>query len=152
AEPGTQPAYREWEVRTYRVLAPMGNRTVADVERSFAPARVFVNRIRRGAEILEGAPPTVLRPGDVVAVKARRHVLLASNWPFGDEVEDRALLDFPMAALDVVVTKRELADRTIEDVAEEHGRGVVLLKLLRGGEEIPFAAHTVLNRGDLLRI
>src|SRR5262249_32758558 len=87
-----------------------------------------------------------------VAVKARRHVLLASNWPFGDEVEDRALLDFPMAALDVVVTKRELADRTIEDVAEEHGRGVVLLKLLRGGEEIPFAAHTVLNRGDLLRI
>jgi putative transport protein len=149
---GTQPAYREWEVRAYRVPDAMADRTVADVERSFAPARVFVTRIRRGAEILDATPDTMLRRGDVAVVGARRHVLLAPDWPFGQEVEDRTLLDFPMAALDVVVTRRELADRTIADIAEEHGRGVVLLKLVRGGEEIPFAAHTVLNRGDLLRL
>ena len=31
-------------------------------------------------------------------------------------------------------------------------RGVILLKLVRGGEEIPFVRSTILDRGDLLRI
>jgi hypothetical protein len=40
----------------------------------------------------------------VAVVGARRHVLLSQASPFGEEVEDREVLDFPMAALDVVVT------------------------------------------------
>jgi putative transport protein len=149
---GTRPAYREWDVRAYRIPDAAAGRTVTDFERSYAPDRLFVGRIRRGEEILDGTPGTVLRRHDVAVVAARRHVLLAPGAPFGDEVEDGELLDFPRAALDVVVTRREVADRTLAEVAEEHGRGVVLLKLVRGGEEIPFTPRTVLNRGDLLRI
>jgi putative transport protein len=149
---GTRPAYREWDVRAYRTPDAAAGRTVADFERSFAPDRVFLGRIRRGEEILDGTPETVVRRGDVAVVAARRHVLLVPGARFGEEVEDRELLDFPLAALDVVVTRKELADRTLAEVAEEHGRGVVLLKLVRGGEEIPFTPRTVLNRGDLLRI
>jgi putative transport protein len=87
----------------------------------------------------------------VVVVGARRHLLLAPSWPFPDEVEDRELLDFPMAALDVVVTRKEVADRTLQELAE-HARGVILLKLIRAGEEIPFSPGTVVNRGDILRL
>jgi putative transport protein len=152
AESATRPAYREWDVRAYRIPGSLAGQSVAVVERSFAPARVFVQRIRRGADLLESAPGTVLQGGDVVAVGARRHVLLAGGSPFGEEVEDRELLGFPLAALDVVVTRPEVADRALAEVAEEHGRGVVLLKLVRAGEEIPFAPDTVLNRGDLLRL
>lgn len=148
----TRPAYREWDVRAYRIPDSAAGGTVADFERSFAPDRVFVGRVRRGEEILDDAPATAMRRGDVAVVSARRHVLLAPGARFGEEVEDRELLDFPLAALDVVVTRKELADRTLAEVAEEHGRGVVLLKLVRGGEEIPFTPGTVLNRGDLLRI
>ena len=151
-ERGTRPAYREWDVRAYRIPDSMAERTVADAERSFAPDRVFVGRIRRGGGILDANPETVLQRGDLAVFGARRHVLLAKGSPFGEEVEDRDLLDFPMAALDVVVTRKEVADRTLAEIAEEHGRGVVLLKLVRGGEEIPFAPHTLVNRGDLLRI
>jgi putative transport protein len=151
-EPGTRPAYREWDVRAYRVPNAIADRTVADVERSLAPDRVYVGRVRRAAEVLEATPATALRRGDVVAVGARRHVLLDERFPFEEEVEDRALLDFPMTALDVVVTKRQLADRRLADIAEEHGRGVVVLKIVREGEEIPFGPHTRVNRGDLLRL
>ena len=122
------------------------------MERSFAPARVFIRRIRRGGRLLDAEPDTVLQAGDVAVVAARRHVLLAPGAPFGQEVEDRELLDVPMAALDVVVTRREVAERPLAEIAEEHGRGVVLLKLVRAGEEIPFAASTIVNRGDLLRL
>jgi putative transport protein len=149
---GTRSAYREWDVRAYRIPAAWAGRRVAEVEGSFAPARVFLGRLRRGAGILDVSPDTVLQPGDVALVGARRHVLLAEGRPFGEETEDRELLDVPMAALDVVVTRREVAERTLADIAEEHGRGVVLLKLVRGGEEIPFAPGTVVNRGDLLRL
>ena len=152
-ESGVKSAYREWDVRAYRVAdAPFANRTVAELERSFAPERVFVSRIRRGGEFIESTPETVLRAGDIIAVAARRRVILADAARFGVEVEERELLDFPMAAWDVVLTNKALADRTLAELAEEHGRGVALLELVRGGEEIPFTPTTTLNRGDLLRL
>ncbi len=152
AETGTRSAYREWDVRAYRIPGAWAGRRVADVERSFAPARVFLQRVRREGGILDASPDTVFRPGDVVSVGARRQLILAEGRPFGEETEDRELLDVPMAALDVVVTRAEIAERSLAEIAEEHGRGVVLLKLVRGGEEIPFALATVVNRGDLLRL
>jgi putative transport protein len=144
-------AYREWDQRAYRIPQSLAGRTVAEIEKSFAPARVFVQRIRREGTLLDSRPEEVLRAGDVVVVGARRSILLSSGTPFSQEVEDRELLDFPMAALDVVVTRKEIADRTLTELAE-HGRGVILLKLVRAGEEIPFTPATVVNRGDVLRL
>jgi putative transport protein len=148
----TRSAYRAWDVRAFRIPDRDGGRTVAQIEAAHAPARVFVQRVRRGAGILEATPETVLQVADVVAVGARRHVLLSERATFGEEVEDPELLDFPLAAFDLVVTQRGVRERTLADVAEEHGRGVVMSKLIRGGEEIPFTAGTVLNRGDVLRV
>lgn len=152
SETGTRSAYREWDQRAFLIPETLAGRTVAEVERSFAPARVFLQRIRRGPALVDTAPGTRLERGDTAVVAARRHVLLGGELPFEQEVEDRELLDFPMAALDVVVTKREIAERPLVAIAEEHGRGVVLLKLVRAGEEVPFAPGTLLNRGDLLRL
>jgi putative transport protein len=149
---GTRSAFREWDIRAFRIPEAFVGRSVADVERSFAPARVFVLRVRRGGRILEASPDTVLAAGDVAAIAARLYVLLAVGGPFGEEVGDRDLLDFPMSALGVVVTKREVAERPLAEIAEEHGRGIALLKLVRAGEEIPFARRTLVNRGDVLHI
>jgi putative transport protein len=152
-ELGGRSAYREWDLRAFRVEASGAlNRTVADLERSFAPARVFVEKVRQGGAVVEPAPGTVLRPGDSVVIGARRHVILAASASVGAEVEDREILDFPVTTMDVVLTEKSLADLTLAELATLHGRGVVLEKLIRGGEEIPFAPDTVMNRGDLLRL
>ena len=145
-------AYKEWSVRAYRLADVSAGRTLDDFERAARPERVFVERIRRGAALLDARPETVLQAGDVVAIAARRRVLLSGHLPLREEVEDRALLDFPMATLDAVVTKRDVAEQSLGILAERHGRGVVLVKLIRGGEEIPFDAETIINRGDLLRL
>ena len=145
-------AYKEWSVRAYRLADVSAGRTVDDFERATRPERVFVERIRRGAALLDARPETVLQAGDVVAIAARRRVMLSGHLPLREEVEDRALLDFPMATLDAVVTKRDVAEQSLGVLAERHGRGVVLVKLIRGGEEIPFDAETIINRGDLLRL
>ena len=144
-------AYREWDMRAYRLDDAWAGRSVADVERAFAPDRVYVERVRRGGRISDAFPETRLERGDAVVVGARRRIL-AGGISVGVEIEDRALLDFPIAALDVVLTNRRLAERTISEVADLHGRGVMLLKLVRGGEQIPWGPGTVLNRGDLLQL
>jgi putative transport protein len=149
---GTSSVHREWDVRAYRLGADVEHRTVGELERSLAPARVFVLRVRRGSWLVDAEPKTEIQCGDVVAVSARRHVLLDGAAPFTKEVEDRELLDFPVAALDVVVTNPDAAERTLAELAEVYGRGVALAKLVRGGEEVPFAPGTVVNRGDLLKI
>jgi putative transport protein len=151
---GGRSVYREWDLRAFRIgdAAVPGNRTVAEFERSFAPERVFVERLRQGDAILRATPETVLRPGDIAVVGARRHVMVSGAASLGIEVEDPGLLDFPVATMDVVLTTKSLADLTLAEVGALHGRGVILLKLIRGGEEIPFAPDTVLNRGDLMRI
>ena len=152
-EPGQQSAYRAWDLRAYRLSAGgAAHGTVAALEKSFAPARVFIERMRRGDAVFDTAPETKLAAGDVVAVAARREMILDAGAALGVEVEDRQLLEFPIVALDVVLTNRGFAERTLGEIGEQHGRGVALLKMVRGGEEIPFASTTPLNRGDLLRV
>ena len=145
-------AYKEWSIRAYRLDDAAAGRTVADFERFEPSERVFIERIRRGAELMDATPETILRSGDVVAIAARRRVLLGGKLPLREELEDPALLDFPMATFDVVVTKRDVAERPLSALADQHGRGVALGKLIRGGEEIPFGPETIINRGDLLRL
>ena len=146
-----QMAYREWSVRAYRLDdVPIG-RTVAYIEDA-TNERVFVERIRRGTELMDVTPATVLQSGDVVAVAARHRVLVGGRLPLGQEVEDASLLAFPTTTLDIVVTNKDVAEQSLAVIAERHGRGVALAKLIRGGEEIPFDRDTVINRGDLLRV
>ncbi|HXY50338.1 MAG TPA: aspartate-alanine antiporter [Terriglobales bacterium] len=149
---GVRAGYREWDIRAYRLADIFASCRIADLEKSFVPERVFVERIRRDSKFLDGTPDTVLLAGDVVAVVARRRVLLSAGFPIGVEVEDRELLDFPVTTADVVVTNRAVVDQTLPTLAEEYGRGVALQRLIRGAEEIPFTLETTVQRGDLLRI
>ena len=150
-ESEAQSAYREWDLRAYRLDKTWAGRRVDEFEASFAPERVFVERLHRGRKRSDATPELALREGDVIAVAARRRVL-AGGVRGAAEVEDRALLDFPFVSLNVVLTNPQLVDRTLAELAAEHGRGVALHTLVRGGEEIPFVASTVLNRGDMLRL
>ena len=152
SDPDVRLASKEWSIRAYRLADAAGGRTVGDLEQAAKPERVFVERIRRGTELLDAPPEAMLQSGDVLAIGARRRVLLSGKLPILEELEDPALLDFPMATLDVVVTKRDAAEQTLSALGERHGRGVVLIKLIRGGEEIPFDTQTIINRGDLLRV
>lgn len=144
--------YEGWDTRAYRLADSFASRRVDDLETSFVPERLFIERISRDSEFVDATPDAVLQTGDVVAVVARRRVLLSKGLAIGVEVENPELLDFPVSTADVVVTNRAVVDQTLASLAEQYGRGIVLQKLIRGGEEIPFTSETEAQRGDLLRI
>ena len=128
--------YQDWDLWAYHLADAFANRQIADLENSFVP-NVFEERVRRDSQFVDAKPDTVLRAGDAVVVMARRRVLLSESFAIGVEVEER-LADYPMTTADVVVTNRAIDDQILPTLAEQYGRGVVLQKLIRGEEEIPF--------------
>ena len=154
SEPGVISALQRLAVRAYRVTNErLLNRTVAALEALPVGQRVFVSRIRRNNVVVEARPDTIIRPGDVVAVMTRTELLMARGAEIGQEVNDTVLLDFPVEVLDVVITSRAMAGKTLKEVAAlESAHGVFLRKLVRIGQEMPFTLETRIDRGDVLNL
>jgi putative transport protein len=154
AEPGVVSALQRFAVRAYRVTNDrLLNRTVASVEALPVGQRVFISRIRRDNAIIEPQRDTIIRPGDVLAVMTRSELLMARGDEIGSELDDTELLDFPVEVLDVVVTSRAMAGKTMKELAAlESSRGVFLRKLERLGQPMPFTLETRIDRGDVLSL
>jgi len=153
-EAGVQSAFQDFGVRAYRVTnEKLVNKTVAELEAMPKEIRVFISRIRHEGRIIDPEPATVIHRGDVIAVITRTEALMERGTEIGPEVNDKPLIDFPEELLDVVVTKKAWAGKTLKELAaSEFARGVFLKKLVRGGEQMPFAAETRLDRGDLMTL
>jgi putative transport protein len=151
---GVVSATRFFDVRAYRVANPdLVNKTVAELEALPPDVRVFIVRIRRGAEIIESTPAAVIRQDDVVAVMARQEVHVERGSRVGPEVDDKVLLDIPIELLDVVITQRSMVGKTLAELARlESSRGVFLRTLTRAGQELPISNMTHIDRGDVLRL
>ncbi len=151
---GIASAARVFDVRAYRLASAEGiGRTIAEVEAIPQTFRAFVLRLRRDGAVIDPTPDLVLREGDVLAVGSRYEFHALHGGRIGPEVDDRDLLDLPVAALDVVVTNRRVAGRSMADLAAEpFARGVFVGRLTRSGLDIPVAGDTVVDRGDVLRL
>ena len=152
---GLFSAWRRFELRAYRVQdgSAVAGSSLAAAESRAAGHRLFVQRIRRGDDIIEAEPSLVLQPGDIVAIAGPRKVLIDLLGEAQQEVEDRDLLDIPVAVVQVLLTNRELAGRRLDELAQsEWTRSVYLRDLTRGGQSVPIAAGIVLQRGDILHL
>ncbi len=147
-------AARRFDIRAYQVTnEALANRTVAALEALPRDARVFILRIRRGGQLIDADPTTVIQRDDVVAVATRHDVLVARGTKIGPEVDDRELLDIPIEIVDVVVTSKDVVGRSLGELASrEIARGIFLRTLLRAGEEMPIAPDTRIDRGDVMTL
>jgi putative transport protein len=114
---------------------------------------VFVQRLRRGGEIVTPAPDFTLCEGDILALSGPRAVVVEFIGRRAEEVEDRPLLDIPVTLADVALQRRELSGVSPERLLMEPWmRGVYLKSISRGGQDIPIAPGIALERGDVVRI
>jgi len=157
SRPGIVSAWRPFEMRAYRLPADsrIAGKTVAEAEGMVQGQRVFIERIRRGGELMDATPDLRLQAGDVVVVSGRREVLVEIiGQAAAEEVEDREALDVPTAAYDVFVTSAAFAGKTLEEIAgtAEPVRSVFLRGITRRGQAIPVAPRTVIERADVLSL
>jgi putative transport protein len=152
-EPGVDSAFQEWNLRAFHVTNPKwSGRTIASIEQSIPGARFFVQRIRHKGVISDPAPDNVVHAGDVIAVLARQSVMLKTLTGIGMEILDRELLDFPVAYREIVIAKKQAVNMRLSELAIQSGQGILLHKLTREGQEMPFTPETKVNRGDLLSV
>ena len=160
AEDGTMSAYSKVAVRAYTVgpNSQFAGQAIGDFEARFEKQtpRLWVVNLRRDGKITDPDAKFVIRAGDVLALAAPRATLLQNEAAIGAEVDDRELLDFTVEILDVVITSKAIAGKTLPEIRQhdvaQKGRGVFLRKLIRGGQEMPFNAGTRVDRGDVLQI
>lgn len=151
---GLLSAARPFDVRAYRITNPRFlNKSVAELEAMPEDVRAFILRVRRGDALIEPKSDLVLREGDIAAVIARHEVHAGRGDVIGPEVSDKQLLDMPVETLDVVVTNRSIVGKRLAELGRRDlARGVFLAKLFRAGLEIPVAADTRIDRGDVMRL
>ena len=154
-KPGLASAWRKFELRAYRLpeAASLAGSTIEDAETRMREHRLFIPRLRRGDRILETAPGMTLEAADVIALAGPRQVIVEAIGPRAEEIEDRELLDVPVATADVLLMNPKLAGLTLADASRpDWTHGLYLRSVSRGGQDIPVAAGITLQRGDMLRI
>ena len=153
--PGT--AWHQFDLRAYRVRQDgrIVGMTAEEAERLVPEQRVFIQRVRRGADVMDATSDTTIQAGDVVAVAGRRDVLTSLIGTAAEEVDDRELLAVPIEGVDVFVTNKKVDGQRLADLAgQAWARGVYLRKITRGATatEIPILPDTEINRGDILTL
>lgn len=152
---GIRSAWKPFEVRAYRIAADstVVGRSISEAEHLNPAIRLFVVRLRRGDEILQVTPDEILRAGDVVAVSGKRETLIELLGDHAEEVEDRELLDIPVATYEIFVSNPRWVSRTLGEAAtSDLVRAVYLRKVTRYGQEIPMGTNTRIERGDVLHL
>jgi putative transport protein len=151
-DPGVFSAYRQIEVRAYRISAVSGL-TGKPVRELFPDLRIFFERIRRGDRMLDAHADTVLEDGDIASISGPRAALVEKVEAVVPEVDDRELLDMPATMVDVFVTSKAVNGRTLRQLADQPDtRGIYLRKITRNMVEIPILPETEVLRGDILTV
>jgi putative transport protein len=143
-----------YSLRTYQVENPqVAALSLEALESRYGDARLSVQRVQRGGELLKLDPSLTLSRGDRLVVSARRTAFLNAERDIGPEIDDAVLLSVPVTTVAVVVTTREVNGKTLGELAvDPKARGVYLESLQRGTELMPREPWTELQRGDILRI
>jgi putative transport protein len=151
-EPGVFSTYRRIEVRAYRIDSASGL-TGRPARELFPGLRIFVERIRRGEQLIDADGDSVLQHGDVVSVSGPRAALVEQVEAVVPEVDDKGLLDMPATMVDVFVRSKAVNGKTLREVADlPETRGIYLRKITRNLVEIPVLPETEVLRGDILTI
>lgn len=153
---GVVSAYRAIELRAFRI--DPGSALAGIPVRDLLPGlRVFVERVRRGDQIIEADENTILQPGDIAAFSGPRKLLVENVEAIAPEVEEPYLLDVPAAAIEVFVTNKIVNGRTLQELAEglanePFARGVYLRRIVRNMVDMPLLPGTEVLRGDIVTL
>lgn len=158
SDPALVSAWRPVVYRAYKVESSWFDtpRTVKEIKEYMESQgrRLFVERVRSGATVTTyPADDFSVKKGDEIVLSGRREFVIEDESWLGQEISDAALLSFPVERIPVMVASKHIAGITVADFRESpQMKGIVIDSIKRGGVEIPVAAATRLQRGDMLTI
>ncbi|PCD85350.1 aspartate-alanine antiporter [Vibrio mediterranei] len=153
-EDGISRVWHRSESRTYEISDDINGMTVAEFESQHHAERLFIEKLKRNGEVVDVEPTMALAAKDIIALTGHTDALVHAQQ-YLTEVADEELDNLPLETVDLVVTNKKFANRTLVSLADEdYARGVFLNKISRGAasQEVPLLAQTEIHRGDVLSI
>lgn len=157
SDPNYINALRPVAFRAYRVEADFFDspKSISEIE-SFLAAqgrRLFVERVRQGGKVMETTPGLRIAKGDEIVLSGRRQFIIGDEQWIGPEINDAELLSFPAEQIQITVSKKGAAGKTVDQIrAMKEMYGVSIKSITRGGAPIPVLAQVKLCPGDVMTI
>ena len=157
SDPNYINALRPVAFRAYRVEADFFDtpKSISEIESYLAEQgrRLFVERVRQGGKVMETAPDLRIAKGDEIVLSGRRQFIIGDEQWIGSEINDAELLSFPAEQVQVTVSKKGAAGKTVDQIrAMKEMYGVSIKSITRGGAPIPVLAQVKLYPGDVMTI
>lgn len=157
SDPNYINALRPVAFRAYRVEADFFDtpKSISEIESYLAEQgrRLFVERVRQGGKVMETAPDLSIAKGDEIVLSGRRQFIIGDEQWIGSEINDAELLSFPAEQVQVTVSKKGAAGKTVDQIrAMKEMYGVSIKSITRGGAPIPVLAQVKLYPGDVMTI
>ena len=154
---GEGSAWHQYRASRLQVeeASPLIGKSAAVAEGMMGGTRLFIERLRRAGKVEEMTTATILQPRDILAIAARRDVLVNVVEHTAMEVDDAELLSVPVEGVDVYLTNKHFNGKTVAELGHDPAaHGVFLRKITRGATatDIPILSKTQVHRGDILRI
>ena len=163
-KPGIMGAKREVEFRSYCIENSWfkNGRKVEELEQFLHQQgkRLFVERIRKGSNIIDDVrSKEVLHQGDEVVLSGRYEYTIGEERWIGKEVDDDALLNFPVMMLKSTVASNSrkrtfsLNGKKVSELrSQPFMHGVSIRRIKRMGVDIPVFPETKFDTGDVIEL
>jgi putative transport protein len=110
-------------------------------------------RVVRDGQVIEVSDNPTIQKGDIIAVRTDIDVLLEKGEEVvGPESDDSLARDVPVEVADIRVGSKDIAGKTLAELAKTIGFGLQLKAMFRMGEEQPILPDTQVQVGDVLRL
>lgn len=157
SDPNFINALRPVAFRAYQAQSDYFNSTptVSELEEYLRTQgrRLFVERLRKGGELIAPTPSMQIAKGDEIVLSGRREFIIGDEQWIGPEVNDSDLLSFPAEQINVTVSKKGGAGKTVDQLrGMKEMYGVSIKNIKRAGASIPVLAQVKLQPGDVVTI
>lgn len=115
--------------------------------------RLFVERLRIDGKLVDPSSAIHVKIGDSIVLSGRHESIIGDESWIGPEIDDSALLSFPVESLSVVISKKGVDSLTVDQLrAQKFMYGISIKSIVRGNVDIPVLAQTKLYAGDTISI
>lgn len=158
-DPSAMVALRSVAFRAYQASGPWmaSGHTVAEIEQKFETlgCRATVERIKHADTGLitdVTSPETHVSKNDVIAVCARREMIVGDHSWLGQEVPGIDILSFPINDIDVTVSQKFKPMSVHNIVDQPYMSGVDIKRVVRNGMSLNPMEGTQIQPGDIVEM
>lgn len=116
-------------------------------------SELAVSRIFRNGDYIMATDDEVLQPGDVIYGVSAQNMIENLQFKIGKvEIVDRVEVSGPLSAIKILVTKRNITGKTIEQIGIYRRYPANITRIYRNGIKILPTLHTTLELGDTVKV